>query len=113
MYISEESAHQARARLGNVLSEAEFVVYEHPYSFVETDASHFPEELLGVALAFVRDEDVWSALVPTSSPQQEQFIIFGFHFKSDLDNSGLTSQSLSGYRRIDSLWPEFSSWWHL
>jgi len=88
MYISEESAHQARARLGNVLSEAEFVVYEHPYSFVETDASHFPEELLGVALAFVRDEDVWSALVPTSSPQQEQFIIFGFHFKSDLDNSG-------------------------
>jgi Family of unknown function (DUF6196) len=88
MYISQESAHQARARLGNVLAESEFVVYEHPYSFVETDVSRFPEELLRVALAFVRDEDVWSALVPTSSPQQEQFIIFGFHFKSDLDNSG-------------------------
>jgi hypothetical protein len=88
MYISQESAHQTHARLGNVLAEAEFVVYEQPYSFVETDVSRFPEELLRVALAFVRDEDVWSALVPTLSPQQEQFLIFGFHFKSDLDNSG-------------------------
>jgi len=88
MYISQESEQQTRARLGNVLAESEFVVYEQSYAFVEINASRFPEELFPVALAFVRDEDVWSALVPASSPEQEQFVIFGFHFKPDLDNSG-------------------------
>jgi len=88
MYISQESEDQAQARLGNVLAESELVVYERPYAFVEINTSRFPEELFPVALAFVRDEDVWSVLVPTSSAQQEQFVIFGFHFKPNLDNSG-------------------------
>ncbi|GAB2564356.1 hypothetical protein ISP15_14525 [Dyella jejuensis] len=88
MYINQEPAHQAHLRLGHVLAESELIVYERPYSFVEVGASRFPEEWVAVALAFVRDEDVWSALVPASSPEQEQFVIFGFHFKPDLDNSG-------------------------
>lgn len=88
MHISREPAHQTHARLGHVLAESEFVVYERPWAFVEVNNSRFPEELLPVALAFVRDEDVWSVLVPTSSPEQESFVIFGFHFRAGLDNSG-------------------------
>lgn len=88
MYVSQESREQTRSRLNRVLAESEFVAYERPYSFVEVSASRFPVELVPEALAFVRDEEVWSALVPSSSPEQEQFLIFGFHFPSGLDNSG-------------------------
>jgi Family of unknown function (DUF6196) len=63
-------------------------VYEQPYTFVETDASAFPGHLLTKAIAFVRDENVWSALVPSASSKQEQFVIFSFHFPASLDNSG-------------------------
>ncbi|MCY1556532.1 hypothetical protein D9M68_932910 [compost metagenome] len=49
---------------------------------------NFPHDLLSEALAFVRDENVWSALVPSSKPEQERFILFSFHFQPDLDNSG-------------------------
>jgi len=88
MYISQEAPDQTHARLSRVLAESEFVVHERPYTFVEITVSRFPEELLPVALAFVRDEDVWSALVPSSSSEQEQFVVFGFHFTPGLDNSG-------------------------
>jgi hypothetical protein len=88
MYISVETPEQTHSRLVSVLSQSELVIYEQPYAFVENDVSNFPLSLLPEALAFVRDEDVWSALVPSSTPEQEQFIIFGFHFIPGLDNSG-------------------------
>jgi hypothetical protein len=88
MYISQESVHQIHARLGYVLAESDLIVYEDPYAFVEFNVSRFPEELIPQALAFVRDEDVWSALVPSSSIEQEQLMLFRFHFKPGLDNSG-------------------------
>lgn len=88
MYVSQESTEQTHARLTRVLSESQFVVYERSYAFVEVGVSQFPIELVPEALAFVRDEDVWSALVPASSPEQESFVIFGFHFTPGLDNSG-------------------------
>jgi len=88
MYVSQEAPDQTHARLSRVLAESQLVVYERPYSFVEVDVSRFPGELLPEALAFVRDEDVWSALVPSFALEQEQFLIFGFHFTPGLDNSG-------------------------
>jgi hypothetical protein len=88
MYISQETPEQTHARLTRVLAETQFVVYERPYAFVEAAVSRFPIELVPEALAFVRDEDVWSALVPSFAPEQEQFLIFGFHFAQDSDNSG-------------------------
>lgn len=88
MHVSQETPAQTSARLARVISEAAFVVYEGPHAFVESDVKHFPHELLGQALAFVRDEDVWSALVPSSAPGQEQFTVFSFHFTPGLDNSG-------------------------
>ena len=88
MYISQETPDQTHARLARVLAEAQLVTYEQPYAFVESAASRFPAELVPDALAFVRDEEVWSALVPSSAPEQEKFVVFGFHFTPGLDNSG-------------------------
>lgn len=88
MYISHETTSETNARLGQVLSRAEFVVYDQPYTFVETDVSSFPKELLSEALAFVRDENIWSALVPSVKPADEKFVVFSFHFTENLDNSG-------------------------
>jgi Family of unknown function (DUF6196) len=88
MYISEETPEQTNARLGRVLFESQLVVYKGSYAFVEVNASRFPVELVPNALAFVRDEDVWSALVPSSTPEHEKFVIFSFHFAQGLDNSG-------------------------
>jgi Family of unknown function (DUF6196) len=88
MYISHETPQQTNARLARVLAESHFVVYERPYAFVEVGVSRFPSELIPEALAFVRDEEVWSALVPSSAAEHERFVIFGFHFTAGLDNSG-------------------------
>jgi hypothetical protein len=88
MYISQETPDQTAIRLRKVISEAELVVCESPYAFVETDAANFPHHLLPGALAFVRDDEVWSALVPSSAPEHEKFIVFSFHFTPGLDNSG-------------------------
>lgn len=88
MYVSRETPSQTSSRLRRVIADAEFVVYDRPYTFVETDASSFPKELLPTALAFVRDENVWSALVPSIEPGHEEFVVFSFHFTANLDNSG-------------------------
>jgi hypothetical protein len=88
MYISHESADQTQARLQRVLAQAEMRILPDPHAFVEVSASCFPVELVTQAIAFVRDEDVWSALVPSADPRDERFVVFGFHFTPGLDNSG-------------------------
>lgn len=88
MYVSRETPQQAHARLVRVLGQAQLVVYPDAYAFVETEVSRFPSDLLPRALAFVRDEEVWSALVPSSDAAHERFVLFSFHFTPGLDNSG-------------------------
>jgi len=88
MYVSQETPQQTHERLLRVIREAQLLVYDRPYAFVEASAAHFPAELIPEALAFVRDEDVWSALLPAREPEQEQFVLFSFHFTPNLDNSG-------------------------
>lgn len=88
MHVSHETAIQTQDRLRKVIAEAELVVYERPYVFEEVSVDRFPTHHLGGALAFVRDEEVWSALVPQRQQQQEAFSIFSFHFPTNLDNSG-------------------------
>ena len=88
MHVSHETPQQTSTRLGQVIAKAELVIYDQPYAFVETAVSSFPQELLPTALAFVRDENVWSALVPGATSKQEQFVVFRFRFTPGLDNSG-------------------------
>lgn len=77
VYISHESTGQTQARLQCVLAQAEMLILPDPHAFVEVSASRFPVELVTQAIAFVRDEDVWSALVPSSNPKDERFVVFG------------------------------------
>lgn len=88
MDVSRETSEQTQARLRRVIAESAFEAYARPYAFIETQVAAFPTDRLDEALAFVRDAAVWSALVPSDSPTQERFRIFGFHFTPGLDNSG-------------------------
>lgn len=88
MYISQETPAQTEARLRKVLAKADLVVHERPYVFEEVGVGEFPTHLIPEALAFVRDEEVWSALIPQGGRPQEAFSLFSFHFPPGLDNSG-------------------------
>ncbi len=100
MYVSKETPEQTQSRLIRVLAASEFVVYDKPYAFVETTVDEFPAQLLPTALAFVRDEDVWSALVPSTDLADERFILFGFHFTPGLDNSGFVGWLASHLKAV-------------
>lgn len=86
MYISNESQEEAEKRLQLVLTSSQFKVFEGAYYFKETSVENFKFE--PNALAMVKDHKVWSYLVPSESNITENFKIFSFHFKDDLDNSG-------------------------
>ncbi|WP_454856409.1 DUF6196 family protein [Promicromonospora soli] len=92
--ISIETGEQIEARLVEVISEAEFVVHDGYWTFEE---SVDPPVLTPETLAVVRDEDVWSRLVPAAvddvadgaaAPGAERFGLFSFHFPHAADNSG-------------------------
>lgn len=88
MYISQETVQETRARLARVIREAEWVIHPGTYAFVESAVDDFPADQVAHALALVRDDAVWSALVPNDDPSQERFSVFSFHFQPGLDNSG-------------------------
>lgn len=88
MYVSQESAEQVTERLLKVIASSDFKIYDGLYTFEEFAVEEFPNPVITTALAIVRDEDVWSALVQTDDLSKEVFKIFSFHFKQHLDNSG-------------------------
>jgi hypothetical protein len=88
MYVSKETPAETTLRLREVIQSAELVCHEGVYAFNEFSVASFPVHLIDQAVAFVRDEDVWSALVPSTDSAAEQFLLFSFHFKPGLDNSG-------------------------
>jgi hypothetical protein len=88
MYVSRESSHETTRRLQLVLARAELRVFEGPYAFAEYPIQRFPESAIHRALAIVRDDHVWSALVPAEAHHAEQFTLFSFHFAAGIDNSG-------------------------
>lgn len=86
MYISKETLEETEKRLKKVLRTSNFKVFEELYYFREISVDEFqfdPE-----ALAMVKDDEVWSLLVPVEKDGTENFKIFSFHFKEGLDNSG-------------------------
>ena len=88
MYISEETPEQTEARLLKVIASSELEVFEGTYAFEEFRLTAFNERASQDALALVRDDEVWSQLVPSSNPEKELFGVFGFHFEDGVDNSG-------------------------
>lgn len=88
MYISQETPEQSHARLLRVIAASELVVFDGPYAFEEFPIDQFSYHADLSALAFVRDDAVWSQLVPATTSSAECFTIFRFHFAEGMDNSG-------------------------
>jgi hypothetical protein len=89
MYVSQESVEQTRSRLLKVIAAAKVRFFEGAYCFLESPvASGLAND--PKALAYVRDDDVWSRLVPVPSGEihPEPFCLLSFHFEPGLDNSG-------------------------
>ena len=86
MYISTETSEQTESRLKKVIQTSDLKIYDKEYYFKEVtiDKFQFEEQ----ALAIVRDEEVWSFLIPSESSETENFKVFSFHFEEGLDNSG-------------------------
>jgi hypothetical protein len=86
MYISTETLEQTESRLKNVIQTSYLKIYDKEYYFKEVPIDKFQFE--EHALAIVRDEEVWSFLIPSESSETENFKVFSFHFEERLDNSG-------------------------
>jgi hypothetical protein len=99
MYISQETPEQTQQRLQRVLADAQFEVFAGEYAFVERPVDAFPQDLLPHALAFIKDAQVWSALVPSTDPAAERFVVFSFHFVEGQDNSGFVGWLASHFKR--------------
>ncbi|WP_064749417.1 DUF6196 family protein [Lysobacter firmicutimachus] len=86
--ISHESPQATERRLLEVTRRARLAVYPGTYAFAEFGLRDFPAAVRADALALVRDDAVWSQLVPCDDPGEELFALFRFHFPAGADNSG-------------------------
>lgn len=100
MHISQEAPDEIEARLRRVIAEAEFRVFEGLYCFEEYPLDSFPSELAKQALAIVRDEQVWSLMLPATNESSESFGLFSFHFKQGIDNSGFVGWLASHLKTV-------------
>ena len=99
VYVSHETPEQTEQRLTKVLAAAVFKRYEGAYAFREYPLNAFPSSESAKALAFVKDEDVWSVLQPVSADDPLSLIIYSFHFPDQLDNSGFVGWLASHVKR--------------
>ena len=86
--ISQETSVQTETRLLKVIAQSEFKLFAGSYTFEEFPLDRFSNLARQDALALVRDNEVWSQLVPCVESNQELFKIFSFHFDNCTDNSG-------------------------
>jgi hypothetical protein len=92
VYVSRESEAERDARLLRVIATAQVVAYERPFVFLESAVGDAPPTIWRDAVAAVRDDHVWSQLVPlarTDDRGPEPCALFRFQFSSGIDNSGL------------------------
>ncbi|CAB3869747.1 DUF6196 family protein [Achromobacter ruhlandii] len=86
--ISRETSEQTEQRLRRVITEARLRIYPGTYAFTEFPLDDFPGAVREDALALVRDDNVWSQLIPSDGTHEEPFGLFRFHFPPGADNSG-------------------------
>lgn len=88
MYISHETPEEIESRLLKVISETQFKIFQDTYVFEEFPLQDLANKINHTALAYVRDDNVWSQLVPSNNRTKESFTLISFHFKPNFDNSG-------------------------
>ena len=86
--ISRETPTQTENRLLQVIAQSEFKIFAESYTFEEFPLDDFPNLARQDAIALVRDNEVWSQLVPYVDSTKELFKVFSFHFENCADNSG-------------------------
>jgi hypothetical protein len=97
VYISTETQEQTESRLKKVIQTADLKIYPGEYYFKEVPIDKFQFEER--TLAIVRDEEVWSFLLPAETSESENFKVFSFHFQEGLDNSGFIGWLASKIKR--------------
>ena len=85
--ISHEDPATTDSRLRRVIRNARVEFYDGAWSFEEFSLSDFETRVNQGALALVRDDYVWSQLLPHRG-EGEQFALFRIHFPDGVDNSG-------------------------
>ena len=100
MYISQETVEQTQVRLLQVIAAAKLRVFDGLYCFEEHTLHPFPVMRSQEALAIVRDEHVWSLLVPAGDREAECFGLFSFHFVAGMDNSGFVGWLASHLKSV-------------
>jgi Family of unknown function (DUF6196) len=90
MDITPETPDQTHARLMQVMAHARMEKMAGDYTLAEFPLNAFPQALANSALAFVRDANSWSALIPATeqTAAQERYLLLSFHFAADIPNSG-------------------------
>ena len=99
MYVSKESVAETNSRLERVFRNSRFEVYEDLYRFEEREINGSALVPNKDALAIVRDDKVWSQLVPSRKQGEEAFKLFRFHFPDGVDNSGFVGWLASIVKR--------------
>jgi len=105
MDVTPETQEQTRKRLLHVMAHARADVLPGDYTFAEFPVAQFPvhlaSTLAGGALALVRDEAVWSALLPApaQTPVQDRYAVVCFHFAANIPNSGFVGWLASEFKR--------------
>ena len=96
--ISHETAEDTELRLKLVLALTRLDRLPGVYEFIESPVSRALQPDDG-ALAIVRDELVWSQLVPSRNRSAEQFDLWSFHFPPGMDNSGFVGWMCTHIKR--------------
>lgn len=101
MDVTPETPQQTDARLRSVLRRARIEHLPGQHIFQEFPIADFPSHLAGTALAFVRDHQVWSGLVPASEQirPDDCFRVICVHFAPELPNSGFVGWLASELKR--------------
>ena len=83
-----ETVEQIEQRLRRVITQARLQIFPGTWAFHEFPLSGFAQSARSDALALVRDDTVWSQLVPSDDSGDDFFGVFRFHFPAEADNSG-------------------------
>lgn len=86
--ITQETPEEASERLRHVLRLSRVEVMQGSYAFLEYPAENGVIAARADAIAVVRDDTVWSQLVPCNDPNEDCLAMFRIHFPNGVDNSG-------------------------
>jgi Family of unknown function (DUF6196) len=101
MDVTPETPNETQRRLLRVMAHARVDVLPLHYTYAELPVDQFPSHLIANALAFVRDQTVWSALVPVDATTlpMESYLVVCFHFADHIPNSGFVGWLASAFKR--------------